>query len=128
MSNSYFDIRQHSGKTDGSIPKTTFPVVKIASVIMKAPIIFSRIPTLAISYIFILPVPKIMAFGGVATGSMNAHDADSVAGIMRKRGFILIATARPARIGGIISVVAVLDVSSVRKVTARHRMMINITG
>jgi hypothetical protein len=54
--------------------------------------------------------------GGVATGIMNAHDADRVAGIISSRGFARMATATDARIGRIISVVAVFDVSSVRKV------------
>ena len=77
-------------------------------------------PVLAISAIFILLVPKIMALGGVATGSMNAIEADMVAGIIRNNGFISMETASPARIGRIISVVAVFDVSSVRNVTSRE--------
>ena len=44
---------------------------------------FSIKPTLTISPILTLPDEKIMALGGVATGSMNAIDADMVAGIMR---------------------------------------------
>ena len=73
-------------------------------------------PTLAISAILIRPLPKMMAFGGVATGIMKAHDADKVAGIISSSGLTFMATATEARIGRIISVVAVLEVSSVRKV------------
>ena len=43
------------------------------------PIRLTARPTLAISAIFMRPLPKMMAFGGVATGIMKAHDADSVA-------------------------------------------------
>ena len=81
-----------------------------------APTMFITIPTLAISAIFIRPLPKIIAFGGVATGIIKAQDAESVAGIIRKSGFIFMAKERAAKIGRIIWVVAVLDVSSVKKV------------
>ena len=41
--------------------------------------IFIRIPTLTISDIFKILAPKTTAFGGVATGNINAHDAAKVA-------------------------------------------------
>ena len=82
------------------------------------PIILIKKPTLTISIIRILPLPNIIAFGGVATGIMNAHDAESVAGIINNSGFVFMTTATDERIGRIISVVAVLEVSSVKKVIA----------
>ena len=77
----------------------------------------------------IFPLPKTIAFGGVATGSMNANDAEIVAGIISSIGFISIATASDARIGRIVFVVAVFDVSYVRNVRTMHTMkMIRISG
>lgn len=35
------------------------------------------------SLILIRPVPKTIAFGGVATGNMNANEAHTVAGIIK---------------------------------------------
>ena len=58
-----------------------------------------------------------MALGGVATGIMKAQVADKVAGIISMSGLIFAATAIEASRGRIISVVAILDVSSVRKVS-----------
>lgn len=43
-------------------------------------------PVRAICPTVIRPLPKTIAFGGVATGIMNAMEAESVAGTMRKRG------------------------------------------
>ena len=40
--------------------------------------ILIRIPVLTISEIFNIFDPKTTAFGGVATGSINAHDAAKV--------------------------------------------------
>ena len=80
------------------------------------PMMFRIKPVLAISIILRRPVPNIIAFGGVATGNMKAIEADKVAGSINRRGFISAETDMPASIGSIISVVAVLDVSSVRNV------------
>ena len=79
------------------------------------PKMFSKTPVLAISYILILPLANIIVLGGVATGSINAMDADSVAVNIRSRGFNPMATETDARIGKIICDVAVLEVSSVKK-------------
>src|SRR5512133_2502604 len=84
-----------------------------------APARFKNSPVFAIWKTVILFVPKTMAFGGVATGSMKAMDAEMVAGSIKRRGLIFVLIAIPARIGSIISVVAVLDVSSVRNVISR---------
>ena len=71
------------------------------------------------SIILNLFVPKIIAFGGVATGSINAIEADIVAGSMNNNGFISVDTDNPARTGRSISIVAVLEVNSVRKVIVK---------
>ncbi len=94
----------------------------------KTPIRLMKIPVLAISLILMRPLPNTIAFGGVATGIINAHEADSVAGIMSIKGFILIATATEARIGRIISVVAVFEVSSVRKVRLKQTIAVTPNG
>ena len=57
-----------------------------------------------------------MALGGVATGSMKAQETEKVAGIIRRRGCTPSPLATAASIGIIRVAVAVLDVSSVRKV------------
>ena len=85
---------------------------------------FIKTPTLAISAILIRPLPKTIALGGVATGIINAQDAESVAGIISNIGFAFMAKATEANIGRIISVVAVLDVNSVKKVRPKHMMRI----
>ena len=69
-----------------------------------------------------------MALGGVATGIMNAHDADRVAGIINNSGCTFVATATEAMIGRIISVVAVFDVNSVRRVIDRQTIRISTNG
>ena len=71
--------------------------------IIKIPIILINIPVLAISEIEIRPLPNTMALGGVATGIINAQDAEIVAGIMSNRGFIFIAIDTDAKTGRIIS-------------------------
>ena len=78
--------------------------------------------------ILILLVPNTMAFGGVAIGNMNAIDADSVAGIIRNKGLMPVVTDKPANTGNNISVVAVFDVSSVRKVIKRQMIIVTIKG
>ena len=83
---------------------------------------FSIKPTLTISPILTLPDEKIMALGGVATGSMNAIDADMVAGIIKRSGLKPRARAVPLIMGKRAAVVAVLEVNSVKKVNSRHIM------
>ena len=67
-----------------------------------------------------IPELYAIALGGVATGSMNAKLALMVAGTMINVGSISALTAAAARIGINKVVVAVLLVTSVRKVTARQ--------
>lgn len=94
-----------------------------------APIRFSKKPVLAISIIVIRLVPKIIALGGVAAGIMNAIEADKVAGTINNKGWMCVAIAIPANTGSIISVIAVLEVNSVKNVTRRQIIkMITIGG
>jgi hypothetical protein len=66
----------------------------------------------------------MIALGGVPAGSIKAIEAERVAGSINSSGCIWVAMAIPERIGRIISVVAVLEVSSVRNVT--RRLIINM--
>ena len=75
-----------SGKTDRSILKTNLPKKYIARSNVGILIKLRQTPTFAISLIFNRWLPNITAFGGVATGSINARDAESVAGIIKKSG------------------------------------------
>src|SRR5690625_4017440 len=70
-----------------------------------------------ISRMVIFPVPKIMAFGGVPTGSMKAQFAATAHGTMSAYGWIFSAIASDATTGNIIVPVAVLDVISVKNRT-----------
>ncbi len=63
--------------------KTTVPTVSTSPVITKAPTRFNTMPTRAISPTVRRPLPNTIALGGVATGIIKAHDAESVAGIIR---------------------------------------------
>ena len=66
------------------------------------------------------PVEKITILGGVATGNMNAHDALIAAGTISNLGSIAAPIAAAAMIGINIVVVAVLLVTSVKKVTQKQ--------
>ncbi len=57
---------------------------KIVSKIIER--IFIQIPTRTISGILRYPDPKTTAFGGVATGSINAHEAATVAETIKING------------------------------------------
>jgi hypothetical protein len=81
-SKNYFTVTAQSGKTVLSIPKTTVPQKYITRVIIIILMVFSINPVLTISIIRIRFVPKMMAFGGVATGNINAMEAARVAGII----------------------------------------------
>lgn len=74
-------------------------------------------PTRTISEIRKYPDPKTTALGGVATGSINAHDAATVAETIKIKGCTSIAIAIGYKIGNNIAVVAKLDVISVKKLT-----------
>ena len=66
------------------------------------------------------PVEKITILGGVATGNMNAQDALMAAGTISSLGSIAAPIAAAAMIGINIVVVAVLLVTSVKKVTQKQ--------
>lgn len=59
-------------------------------------------------------VPKMMALGGVAVGSIKAREEASVAGIISRSGLLTLLMARLANMGSNIWVEATLEVSSVR--------------
>src|SRR5699024_2000794 len=89
----------------------------MATVTISIPIIFNAKPALAISGIRKYPEPNTTAFGGVATGSINAQDAATPAAIISANGWNPSATANAAIIGNIIDAVAVFDVISVKNMT-----------
>ena len=66
------------------------------------------------------PVEKITILGGVATGNMNAQDALMAAGTISNLGSIAAPIAAAAMMGINIVVVAVLLVTSVKKVTQKQ--------
>ena len=66
------------------------------------------------------PVEKITILGGVATGNMNAQDALMAAGTISNLGSTAAPIAAAAMIGINIVVVAVLLVTSVKKVTQKQ--------
>lgn len=65
------------------------------------------------------PELKTMALGPVAIGSINAQEAAMVAGIIKRKGCTLIASAKEASTGSIMDAVATFEVTSVRKLTKR---------
>ena len=106
----------HSGNTKGSILKTMPKNTYVAIVTIKIPTMLITNPVRIILFILTLSVPKIIAFGGVAVGSINANDAASVTGTINIMGFIFKPTAIEAKTGKSICVEAVFEVNSVRKV------------
>ena len=89
---------------------------------------FIQIPALTICPTLRSPLPKTIAFGGVATGNMNAQLADTAAAVASKTGEKPTPSATAAKIGTIAAVVAVLLVNSVRKTIKLVTMRINTTG
>ena len=78
--------------------------------------IFSANPARIISGIVNFPDPNTIAFGGVATGSMNAQLAARTTGIVKATGAIPRATATAPTTGKNVDVVATLEVISVRNI------------
>mmetsp|Transcript_71482 Transcript_71482/g.190106 ORF Transcript_71482/g.190106 Transcript_71482/m.190106 type:complete len:95 (-) Transcript_71482:1181-1465(-) len=78
-------------------------------------------PPLTMSLIPILFVANATEFGGVAAGSMNANEQATVAGSIMARGWVKVCMATDAKMGSMMFAVAVLDVTSVRKVTQQTR-------
>ena len=89
----------------------------MVTVISTMPIRFNHSPPFAICGICTYPEPYAIAFGGVATGSMNAHVAAIATGIASSIGSIPIPTATAVATGRKVAAAAVLDVSSVRNRT-----------
>ena len=83
---------------------------------------FKIIPSRIICLIVTCPVPKAIALGAVATGSINAQLAEIAAGTINHSIGISIASAVDARTGINKVVVATLEVSSVRNVIARQML------
>jgi len=67
----------------GNVPGSKFHITLknkcTAKVNKMIDITFIQMPVLTMSGIFKYPDPKTIAFGGVATGSINAQDAATVA-------------------------------------------------
>lgn len=101
-----------------SISKTVVPIKYTAMMTIATPMKLRMMPVLTICGTLILPLPNTTAFGGVATGSINAIDAESVAVIISRSGFISSATEIDASMGNIISVVAVLEIHIERNAEA----------
>ena len=93
-----------------------------AAVSMKIDIKFIQNPFLIISSILRIFDPKTTAFGGVATGSINAQEAATVAPTSKKNAFTSIVSERATSTGNSIAVVAKLDVISVKKLTIAIRI------
>src|SRR5699024_2594446 len=90
----------------------------MVNVTKKIPIIFNAKPALAISGIRKYPEPNTTAFGGVATGNINAHDAATAAATINAYGWNPKATATEAIIGNIIEAAAVFDVIAIKNMTS----------
>src|SRR5690554_379691 len=82
---------------------------------MATPARFSLKPALIMSEMRMWPVPNTMAFGGVATGIMKAQLAATAAGTAYRRGDTSWAIANAPISGRKAAAVAVLLVTSVRK-------------
>jgi len=91
------------------------------------PITLRANPAFIISGMVNFPEPYTIAFGGVATGSMNAQLAASTTGIANVTGKIPIATATAPTTGRNVDVVATFEVTSVRNMmsVATHKVRMN---
>ena len=84
---------------------------------------FNKNPFLTISGIFKQPEPKTTAFGGVATGSINAHEADTEAATINTKGCKLNSRQMGVKMGSIMAMVAIFDAISVKKLTTVTKRM-----
>ena len=87
-------------------------------------IIFNKKPFLTMSEIFKYPELKTIAFGGVATGNINAHDAAKVADTIKIKGCKSSLNDTAAKIGRNSEIVAILEVTSVKKFTKETKRII----
>ena len=96
------------------------------AVIMTTPIRLRARPFWIIVFTVNFSEPNTMALGAVATGSIKAQLALTAAGAITSSGSIFIFNAATASMGISKVVVAVLLVTSVKKVTARQMSEITI--
>ena len=108
------------------MPNAGIAIKYVMSVTMKIPMKSNATPFLAMCEMVTHPEPKIMALGGVATGSMKAHDAEIVAGIINKNGCTLMAKAVAAKMGIKMVAIAVFELTSVKNVSIKHVIIIMI--
>ena len=94
--------------------------------IINKEIMFNKNPARTMSLIFIFPLPKMTALGGVAIGSMKAQLAAIVAGITKNKGFWFIPIAKIIKIGEKVAIVAVFEFNSVKKIITPTAKIINI--
>ena len=117
-----------SGMTPSSMPNSGITIANVMATVINMPRMLRPNPLLTICGIVTYPEPKTIAFGGVATGNMKAQDAAIAAGTISKSGFCPKPIAIAESIGITIAEVAVLEVSSVRKMmrvaTAKTRTKI----
>jgi len=104
------------------IGSTRRPMVNTEKVVRMAPTRLRGRPSRKKSLAETLPDPMTMAFGGVATGSMKAQDADTVAGTIKRYGWTPRTEARAAITGISRVAVAVFEVSSVALVVIRRTL------
>ena len=84
--------------------------------ITKTQSIFNQKPALTISLCVIAPVPKTIAFGGVATGNIKAQDAPKPIISAKPNESMFKAWAIEIKIGTSKAALAVFDVNSVKKI------------
>ena len=88
----------------------------------------SQMPVRAMSLVRSRSLLKTMVLGGVATGSIKAHEALSTTGTNTCTGLMGNTCTNEYNMGSTNSVDAVLDVSSVRKVMKRQSVITNTNG
>jgi len=89
----------------------------------KAAMRFNHIPARIMSLMLNFSLLKTMVFGGVATGNMNAQDAEMVTVNKTWAGLASNADSNEARSGKSRTVEEVLEVNSVKKVMNKARIM-----
>ena len=105
------------------MPKTFSTKVNMKMVKSMIPIMLRTPPAVTISFMVTYSVPYATAFGGVATGSMNARDEATATVIIISIGFTARAvTEIPARTGIMMFATAVFEVNSVKIITTIARM------
>ncbi len=83
---------------------------------MMEKMILRKRPNFTIMGMSIVPDPYTMAFGGVATGNMNAREQERATAIAGRAGLTPKGAAAAITIGTSILAVAVFETSSVEKI------------